>query len=209
MLNWWRTWRERGKRQPSKKAPDIGPARDNADWDNAAKDDAKSEGEFTRPASWQDVITTARLLNRAGVRYILVGGYALAAHGYIRMTTDIDIAVAPDPANSARWIAALAELPDGVCAAMAGEADPFEGDHLHAIRLNDEFTVDLLPAVAGVPFDELERHVEWIELEGESVPVLSLVGLLKTKQGLHPKDQADQRILRQAIAAANRRHGED
>jgi len=73
----------------------------------------ESPSDFTRPATWSDVVTIARLLNREGVHYVLVGGYALAAHGYVRMTEDIDIAVAPDPDNSARWIAALADLPDG------------------------------------------------------------------------------------------------
>lgn len=132
MLSWWRKWLGKDAGRASESSPDAG---------------GDNDLEYTRPATWEDVITTARLLNRAGVRYILVGGYALAAHGYVRMTTDIDIAVAPDPGNSAPWVAALAELPDGVCAAIAGEADPFEGDHLHAIRLNDAFTVDLLPGV--------------------------------------------------------------
>ena len=68
-----------------------------------------SEPRFTRPALWEDVIDLARRLNRHGARYVLVGGYALAAHGLVRMTTDIDIAVAPDPDNNRRWVAALAE----------------------------------------------------------------------------------------------------
>jgi hypothetical protein len=54
----------------------------------------ESPDGYTRPATWRDVLTTVRLLNRAGVRYVLVGGYALAANGYVRMTEDIDIAVA-------------------------------------------------------------------------------------------------------------------
>jgi hypothetical protein len=155
--------------------------------------------QYTRPATWQDVLSVARLLNRQGVHYALVGGYALAAHGYVRMTEDIDIAVAPDDDNARRWIAALALLPDGVCRELDGEADPFHGDYLHAIRINDEFTVDILPAVSGVPFAELEHHVQWLELEGERIPVLDLPGLLKTKQGLRPKDQADAGVLRAAI----------
>lgn len=156
--------------------------------------------QYTRPATWQDVLTVVRLLNRARVRYVLVGGYALAANGYVRMTEDIDIAVAPDPENSARWIAALADLPDGAAKSMAGEWDPFQGDYLHAIRINDEFTVDILPSVAGVAFAELVGHIAWLDLKGERTPVLDLEGLLKTKQGLRPKDQADARILHEALA---------
>lgn len=63
-----------------------------------------SEPRFTRPALWDDVLDLARKLNRQGARYVLVGGYALAAHGFVRMTTDIDIAVAPDPDNNRRWL---------------------------------------------------------------------------------------------------------
>jgi len=158
-----------------------------------------SADDYTRPATWEDVQTTVRLLNRARVRYVLVGGYALAANGYVRMTVDIDIAVAPDPENSARWIAALAALPDGASKTLSGESDPFEGDYLHAIRLNDEFTIDIMPSVAGISFAELERHIAWLDLDDEAMPVLDLAGLLKTKQGLRPKDQADARILREAL----------
>lgn len=187
MLNWLRKWRA--------------SAKDQARSTKSRQDNCNPDNDYTRPATWDDVLTTVRLLNQAGARYILVGGYALACHGYVRMTTDIDIAVAPDQINSARWIAALAWLPDGVCKEMAGESDPFNGDHLHAIRLNDEFTVDILPSVGGISFRELEQHVEWMNFEGESVPVLNLIGLLKTKQGLRPKDQADASVLRQALAA--------
>ena len=156
---------------------------------------------FTRPATWEDVITTARLLNRYQVRYLLVGGYALAAHGYVRMTEDIDIAVAPDSENSRRWIFALSELPDGAAQELAGENDPFEGDHLHAIRINDAVTVDVMPSVSGVSFPELEQLAETMVLDGVPVPVLGLKGLLKTKQGLRPKDQADAAMLQRVIAS--------
>jgi hypothetical protein len=37
------------------------------------------------------VVALARLLNRHGARHVLVGGYAMAAHGYVRMTEDIDL----------------------------------------------------------------------------------------------------------------------
>ena len=159
-----------------------------------------SEPVYTRPATWEDVLDLARRLERHGARYVLVGGYALAAHGLVRMTTDIDIAVLPDPENNRRWIAALAELPDGVAAELIGEDDPFAGDLLHAIRINDEFTVDVMPSVAGIAFETLAAHAVELEIEAERIPVLDLAGLLMTKQGDRPKDQADAALLRAALA---------
>ena len=167
--------------------------------DAGTKAEAPSDTLFTRPATWNDVLELVRLLERHQVRYILVGGYALAAHGYVRMTQDIDIAVAPTVENSARWIAALSDLPDHAAAEMIGEEDPFQGDYLHAIRINDEFTVDVLPSVAGVPFDILETHAVMIETSGIALRVLDLEGLLLTKQGIRPKDVADREILTQAL----------
>jgi hypothetical protein len=182
MLSWWRRWRARRSKPtpPQSGEPEQSP--------------------YTRPAAWEDVIALARLLNLHGARYVLVGGYALAAHGYVRMTEDIDIAVDPHEENAQRWVLALSQLPDGAARELEGEADPFEGDHLHAIRINDEFTVDVLPAVAGVSWEELAGHIEWMELQGERIPVLDLPGLLKTKHGLRPKDQQDAAVLREALA---------
>lgn len=167
--------------------------------DAGTKAEVLSDALFTRPATWNDVLDLARLLERHQVRYVLVGGYALAAHGYARMTQDIDIAVAPTFENSVRWIAALSHLPDRAAAEMAGEEDPFQGDYLHAIRINDEFTVDVLPSVAGVSFEELETHAVTIEASGVCLRVLDLEGLLLTKQGVRPKDVADREILIQAL----------
>ncbi|MEN8129764.1 MAG: nucleotidyl transferase AbiEii/AbiGii toxin family protein [Pseudomonadota bacterium] len=163
------------------------------------KNDRHGAAEYTRPATWEDLLQVARLMNKHKVRYVLVGGYALAAHGYARMTQDIDIAVSPDEENAERWIKALSELPDGAALELKGETDPFEGDILHAIRINDEFTVDVLPSVSGVPFSELEKHKIDLKVEDETIPVLDLKGLLKTKQGLRPKDRADADLLRRVI----------
>lgn len=167
---------------------------------------APSDALFTRPATWNDVLDLVRLLERHQVRYILVGGYALAAHGYVRMTQDIDIAVAPTHENSIRWIAALSHLPDHAAADLVGEEDPFQGDYLHAIRINDEFTVDILPSVSGVPFEELEAHAVTIDVSGVSLRVLDLDGLLLTKQGIRPKDMADREILIRVLNDIKSKH---
>ncbi len=147
---------------------------------------------YTRPATWQDLLKIVKLLQDHGVEFVLVGGYALASHGYTRMTTDIDISVNPSLENSPKWVLALSELPDGVTKELIGEEDPFDGDYKHAIRINDEFTIDIMPSVSGVDFQTLANHVDNLQIGDINVPVLNLEGLLLTKQNsLRPKDIAD------------------
>ncbi|HYM47901.1 MAG TPA: hypothetical protein VES91_05430, partial [Burkholderiaceae bacterium] len=50
------------------------------------------------------------LLNSNGVEYLVVGGYALAAHGHPRYTGDIDIWLDPSPTNVKRLLKALREF---------------------------------------------------------------------------------------------------
>jgi hypothetical protein len=53
---------------------------------------------------------------------MLIGGYAIAAHGFVRFSEDVDILVDPSPENAARWIAALAGRRDG--SARSDRSDP-------------------------------------------------------------------------------------
>ena len=161
--------------------------------------------EFTRPATWQDVRCVAEYLNEAGVEYALIGGYALALHGLSRLTQDIDVLVDPAPDNSRRWIAALAKLPDSATKALAADPDVFANRQQYAIRVNDEITIDVLPAAAGHDWSELRGHIMVAEIDGVPVKVLNLEGLLKTKQVPRPKDQADARLIEQALDALKRR----
>ena len=155
--------------------------------------------EFTRPATWEDVARLARLLNDADVDYALVGGYAIAAHGFNRFSEDIDILVDPAPENSRRWILALSALPDQATRELMDSPDVFVDDSRYALRVNDEFTIDVMPSIAGHGWHEMQPHIETMDIDGTPVPVLNLEGLLLTKQGLRPKDQADAILLRQAI----------
>ena len=99
--------------------------------------------EFTRPATWEDLKTLVGYLTDAGVEYALVGGYAIAAHGFNRFSEDIDILVNPSVENARRWIVALSRLPDGAARELSNAPDVFARDRLYAIRVNDEFTVDV------------------------------------------------------------------
>ncbi|MCI0569537.1 MAG: hypothetical protein L0Y66_02185 [Myxococcaceae bacterium] len=143
--------------------------------------------------------TVARYLNEAGCRYALIGGYAIAAHGYVRFSEDVDILVEPSPENARRWIAALSQLPDRASLELQGEEDIFQREGPYAVRINDVFTVDLLPAACGHSWDELQRYIEEVEVDGERIRVLNLEGLLLTKEGMREKDRSDRQVLEQAL----------
>lgn len=55
--------------------------------------------EYTRPATWDDLKRLATLLNDAHAEYALVGGYAIASHGFNRQSEDIDLLVNPTAEN--------------------------------------------------------------------------------------------------------------
>jgi predicted nucleotidyltransferase len=164
--------------------------------------------DFTRPATWDDLKTIARYLAEAGVDYALIGGYAIALHGFNRVSEDIDLLVDPSGANARRCIAALARLPDGAARELESERDVFANDRRYAIRINDEITVDVLPSAGGHTWDELKAHIVRVDVDGVSVAVLDLEGLLLTKQGVRPKDQMDAAVLRQAISGRRDQRGE-
>ena len=161
--------------------------------------------EFTRPATWEDVKRLAVYLAEAGAEYALIGGYALAAQGMVRHTEDVDLLVDPSADNARRWIMALSRLPDGAARELAREPDVFAAQKSYAIRINDEITVDVLPAAAGVPWDVLRAYIEELEIDGVRLRVLSLEGLLKTKTGERPKDRMDAQAIMHALEELGRR----
>lgn len=161
--------------------------------------------QYTRPATWDDVKTIARYFAEAGVEYALVGGYAIAAHGFNRFSEDIDLLVKPTAENARRWIVALSRLPDGAARELTGEPGIFAVDQRYAVRVNDEFTVDVMPSVAGLTWEALQAHIVEKQIDGVMVRLLDLEGLLKTKRGARPKDQMDAAVLEAALKELARR----
>lgn len=56
------------------------------------------------------VEAVARALDQAGVRYLVAGGLAVNAHGYLRLTFDIDLVIRLDPSNIIAAFSALESL---------------------------------------------------------------------------------------------------
>lgn len=151
--------------------------------------------KFSRPATLEDLKLLLRSLNEHGADYLLIGGYALAAHGYQRATTDIDILVPGTPESGRRIRDALMVLPDEAAKDLQPEWFS-EGEN---IRVADAFVVDLMLNANGETYDTLCRYAETIDLDGIPVRTISLEGLLRTKQTMRDKDQIDRIVIERAL----------
>jgi hypothetical protein len=164
-----------------------------------------SDEQLPRKATLEDVLNLVRRLDEASVDYLLIGGYALNAHGYTRATEDVDILLAPGRANGEKVIQALLRLPEEA----ALELDPQWFEEGETIRIGGEFVIDLLFKAAGHAWDELVTYIEIIEIDGLPIRTLNVEGLLLTKQTYRDKDKFDRFALERAIAEKQRRKDHD
>ena len=132
-------------------------------------------------------------LSDSGVEFLLVGAYAMAAHGHPRATGDLDIWVRANPENAVKVLVALSRF----------------GAPLHDLTIEDLSTpgiifqigvepsrIDILTEISGVIFsDAWERKIS-IEMNGCSMGVIGLEDLIKNKRAAgRAKDIADVETL--------------
>lgn len=153
--------------------------------------------DFARPATLDDLKQLLRSLNDHGVEYLLIGGYALAAHGYQRATTDIDVLVAKGYVSGEKVKRALLVLPDQA----ARELKPEWFEEEENIRVADAFVVDVMLNANGQTYASLKQHEQKIDLDGIPVKTVSLEGLLLTKQTARNKDVIDRIVIERALSA--------
>lgn len=157
-----------------------------------------SEHAAVRPATLDDLKRLVAHLQSHQVDYLLIGGYALFMHGYQRYTEDIDLLLPVDAVNGQRVIDALAYLPD----ADAWTLDPAWFGEGENIRIADEILLDLLfVAGGGETYASLQPYIQDVDLGDCCIRTVDLEGLLKTKQGVRPQDQADRLVLEAALRA--------
>ena len=87
---------------------------------------------------------------RNDVRYLIIGGWALAAHGVPRMTKDLDVWVWPEGSNARKVVAALVEF--GFGGLELTEADFIEPDTVVQLGYPPN-RVDILTTPSGVDFE--------------------------------------------------------
>jgi hypothetical protein len=153
--------------------------------------------EFARAATLDDLKKLIRSLDANGVDYMLIGGYALAAHGYQRATIDIDIMVAPTVEAGQRLKAALMVLPDKA----AKDIDPEWFSEGENIRVGDDIIVDIMLNANGQTYDTLKQYAQLVTVDGTPMRTVSLEGLLLTKRTTREKDLEDCAVIERALAA--------
>jgi hypothetical protein len=147
--------------------------------------------ELTRVPDGTDLVVLARELNRLGVAYVVIGGFAINRLGLVRATEDIDLLIARDRANQALVKRALEILPDRAIREL-GEEDIAEWV---VVRVNDDITVDLMTEACGVRFEDAMGGIETEVVDGVPIPFAGPGLLLRMKQGMREKDRADRSFL--------------
>ena len=145
----------------------------------------------------EDYKEMLQTLSDQKVEFIVVGAYALAAHGFPRATGDIDIWIKPDEKNSKKVYKALARF----------------GAPINEIR-EDEFSqpglifqigvvprrIDLITKIDAVEFEEADSDKIFVEIDDLKIPVLSIDKLIKNKMATgREKDLLDAKLLKKRM----------
>lgn len=164
-------------------------------------DDQDDRG-YSRAPELEDLLALCRALNREEVRYVLIGGFAVILHGFVRATKDIDLLVDSSPENVRRLKRAMAALPDNAISMIEDD----EIEKYTVVRIADEVVVDLLKDACGVDYARASAGgVEIKTVEGVPIRFASKELLIQTKQTVRPSDAADVQFLHLRIASE---HGE-
>lgn len=128
-------------------------------------------------------------LNANGVRYRVVGGYAVAMHGHPRYTKDFDLWIEPTLANGKRLVRALTDFG---FASLGLSAEVFT-QREQVIQLGyPPNRIDLLTDLVGVTFRACYRQRVLMAFDDIAIPVIDVESLKSNKRAAgRPQDLAD------------------
>jgi predicted nucleotidyltransferase len=117
-------------------------------------------------------------LNDNAVRFLIVGGYAVAFHGHPRFTKDLDVWIEANQENGERLVAALAQF--GFASLGLTAADFFEPDSIIQLGYPPN-RIDLITGLTGVDFEVCYANRIETEIDGALVPFIDLENLKRNK----------------------------
>lgn len=137
----------------------------------------------------QDFIDILSVFSEEKVEFLVVGGYAMAFHGYVRATGDIDLWIRISDENAQKVWRALQKF----------------GAPLFDLKIEDLQTlgmvfqigiipsrIDVITQIDGVDFEDAWKEHKTVEIEGLKIPVIGKTHLLVNKKSTdRPKDRND------------------
>jgi hypothetical protein len=120
-----------------------------------------------------------KLFNAHHVEYLVVGGYAVGVHGYPRATVDLDVWVRSETDNATRIVGALHAFGFG---ATAPDPSLFLSPRTLVRFGVPPFQIELMTSIDGVVFDACARRAVVVDIDGVSVPFISLADLRTNKR---------------------------
>jgi hypothetical protein len=140
-----------------------------------------------------DWIELCRCFAARSVEFLLVGGQAVIAHGYPRLTKDMDLWVRPTTENGARVLLALADFGTPL---QEFSPDRFTDPETIVMIGREPFRIDLLAHLPGVVFAEAWGRRGTVTLDGLSVPLIAREDLIANKRAVgRLQDLADVEAL--------------
>ncbi len=137
----------------------------------------------------QDFKEFLKLLGEHHVKYLLIGGYAVAHYGYPRPTSDFDIWIAMNARNASAAVNALAEF---------GFTDPSVTEDVLSqpqliLRMgHPPMRLEIMTTIDGVAFDDCYARRNTVEIDGQTAQLISLADLRTNKAAAgRNKDLAD------------------
>lgn len=129
------------------------------------------------------------LLARHNVRYLVVGGYAVAVHGYPRYTGDLDIFIALDPQTASAMVAAFHDF------GFPGEAidaSSFLEPKSIVEAGREPLKLQVMNAISGVTFQDAYERRQIVRLDDLDVPFIGYDDLIRNKSATgRGKDKVD------------------
>lgn len=137
----------------------------------------------------QDFKELFEYLNANKVEYMLLGGYAVLAYGYVPNTSDIEIAVSDGVENARRLMKALVDFGFGeteLKIELFTEPDS-------VVRMGIEpMKIEILNYLKGIDFKDAYSRRKSVQVEDIIVDIISLADLLTNKRAVaRPKDIVD------------------
>lgn len=151
-------------------------------------------------AEWTEFLSA---LKRHGVRFLLVGAHAVAAHGRPRFTQDLDVLVEPTLANARRVAAAIREFGFAETARdWRWFAKPYRITMLGRLP----YRIDVLTSISGVSFREAWKHRIEVATTTGPIGALGVEQLRANKRAAgRPKDLLDLALLDEMALATPRK----